>query len=298
MADEDGFRDATYRSEDGLKLHARIYGESAAGTLPVVCLPGLTRNARDFHGIALFLSQQAARKRKVVAFDYRGRGQSDYDPKWKNYNVATEAADIVAGMAALGIDHAAFIGTSRGGLILHVMTATRPAAIKAVILNDIGPVLEGEGLAQIRAYLERSPKPRTMEEAMAVQRAAHGPAFPALSDQDWANMVEAIYRTEKGRPVADFDPKLLKTLKGLDLSRPLPQLWPQFEAFAAAPMMVIRGANSKLLSPATVEEMVKRHPGAIGVTVEGQGHPPMLETGDLPTRIAAFLDSAEAGLIL
>lgn len=293
MADEDGFRHVHYRAEDGLKLHARVYGEHTPRTLPVVCLAGLTRNARDFHHLALFLSQRAARPRKVVAFDYRGRGQSDYDPNWKNYTVAAEAADIVAGMAALGIEDAAFIGTSRGGLILHVMTASRPAAMRAVILNDVGPVLEGEGLAQIRAYLERAPKPRTMEEAMAVQRAAHAAAFPALSDENWTHMVDAVYRVEKGRPVADFDPKLLKTLKGFDLSRPLPQLWPQFDAFAAAPLMVIRGANSKLLSAATVEQMVARHPGAVAITVEGQGHPPMLETGDLPIRIAAFLDGAE-----
>lgn len=294
MANEDGFRHAYFAAEDGLKLHARIYGEGISQAWPVVCLPGLTRNARDFHALALFLSQQAERRRKVVAFDYRGRGLSEYDRNWKNYNVMTEAGDLAAGLAALGIDHAAFIGTSRGGLILHMMTTSRPAAMKAVILNDVGPVLEGEGLAHIRAYLERAPKPRSMEEALSVQRATHGSAFPALTDDDWARMVGALYRESKGRLIADFDPKLVKTLKSVDLGRPLPQLWPQYEAFAAAPLMVIRGENSKLLSAATVDEMVKRHPRAHAVTVKGQGHPPLLETGDLPRQIAAFLDRAES----
>lgn len=295
LAVNDGFSDAFYSSSDGLQLHARVYGETLSGSWPVICLPGLTRNARDFHELALFLSTRKQNPRKVVAFDYRGRGLSAHDRKWKNYSVATEAGDILAGLVALGIEDGAFIGTSRGGLILHVLTATRPAALKAVVLNDIGPVVEGEGLAHIRAYLERAPKPKSMADAVAIQRATHGQAFSALSDADWTRMAEALYRVEKGRLVADFDRRLIKTLAALDLSSPIPQLWPQFEGLCTLPLMVIRGENSKLLSPATVAEMARRHPAMVAVTVAGQGHPPMLETGDLPTRIAAFLDQAEAG---
>ena len=162
------------------------------------------------------------------------------------------------------------------------------------MLNDIGPVVEGEGLAHIRAYLERAPKPKSMADAVAIQRATHGQAFSALTDADWTRMAEALYRMEKGRPVADFDRRLVKTLAALDLSRPIPQFWPQFDGLCAVPLMVIRGENSKLLSAATVEEMARRHPSMVSVTVAGQGHPPMLETGDLPARIAAFLDQAEA----
>ena len=293
MADEKGYADSTYSSGDGLRLHARVYGAPVAGRWPVICLPGLTRNARDFHELALFLSQRSATKRQVIAFDYRGRGESARDANWKNYTVATEADDIVAGLTALGIEDGAFIGTSRGGLIIHVLAAIRPAALKAVVLNDIGPVLDGEGLAHIRAYLERAPKPKSMADAIAIQRATHGNAFTALSDDDWTRMVGALYRLEGGKPVADFDPKLVKTVTSLDLSLPVPHLWAQFEGLKTVPLMVIRGENSRLLSRATVEEMAHRHTGMVAITVEGQGHPPLLETAGLPQRIAQFLDNAE-----
>lgn len=285
------FSDVFYSAAEGMKLHARVYGETS-DALPLVCLPGLTRNARDFHELALFLSREAENKRKVVAFDYRGRGGSEYDCNWQNYDVKIEARDIVDGLTALGIEEAAFLGTSRGGLLIFILTAMRPAAIKAVILNDVGPVLEGAGLAQIQTYLKRAPKPATFAEAIELQRSANGDAFSALSDADWERMAHALYREEGGRPVADYDPALANTMKSADFSKPLPVLWPQFDALINVPVLAIRGANSRLLSAKTLSDMAARHPRLQAITVEGQGHPPLLETGDLPQRIAAFLDKA------
>lgn len=288
------FTDFFYSAPDGLELHARVYDAGAAGdALPVVCLPGLTRNARDFHELALHLSAGAARRRKVVAFDYRGRGLSAHDRDWRNYDVPVEAGDVIAGLAALGIDHAAFVGTSRGGLIVFALTAMRPALLKAVVLNDIGPAVEGAGLAQIRAYLERAPRPRDMAEAAALQKAVQGAAFTALTDADWQRMAGAFYTGKDGKVTADFDPALLKTLKGIDLSKPLPQAWPQFLALRGVPLLAIRGENSSLLSADTLREMANRHPDMRSVTVAGQGHAPLLETAGLPEKIAAFLDTAD-----
>ena len=288
------FTDFFYSAPDGLELHARVYDAGAAGdALPVVCLPGLTRNARDFHELALHLSAGAARRRKVVAFDYRGRGLSAHDRDWRNYDVPVEAGDVIAGLAALGIGHAAFIGTSRGGLIVFALTAMRPALLKAVVLNDIGPAVEGAGLAQIRAYLERAPRPRDMAEAAALQKAVQGAAFTALTDADWQRMAGAFYTEKDGKVTADFDPALLKTLKGIDLSKPLPQAWPQFLALRGVPLLAIRGENSSLLSADTLREMASRHPDMRSVTVAGQGHAPLLETAGLPEKIAAFLDTAD-----
>ncbi|RWQ66329.1 alpha/beta hydrolase [Mesorhizobium sp.] len=288
-----GFSDFFYASPDGLQLHARIYGEANSGHWPVVCLPGLTRNSRDFHELALHLSRRAKTPRKIVAFDYRGRGQSAYDPDIGHYNVGVEAGDILAGLAALDIEEAGFIGTSRGGLIIHVLGAMRPTVLRAIVLNDIGPVVETGGLAHIRSYLEPAPKPKTHAEAISALRRAHGSDFPALSDADWDRMVSALYRETDDGLVPDFDPKLVDTLAGLDLTQSLPALWPQFEALAAMPMLTIRGANSKLLSTETLEQMRKRHLHIETITVEGQGHAPFLETGGLPGAIAAFLDTAE-----
>lgn len=293
MSSDEGFSDFFYAAPDGLKLHARVYGKASAGDWPVVCLPGLTRNARDFHDLALYLSQRAGTLRQVVAFDYRGRAMSAYDPDIAHYNVGVEAGDILAGLAALGIDHAAFIGTSRGGLIIHVLGALKPAVLKAIVLNDIGPVIEAEGLANIRSYLERSPKPKTFDEALDAQRRTHGDDFPALTHSDWARMVGAIHRKTDAGLIPDFDPALVDTLAGVDFSKPLPDLWPQFDALAAIPLLVIRGGNSRLFSAGTLDEMGRRHPRMEAITVDGQGHAPFLETGNLPGAIAGFLDSAE-----
>lgn len=289
---ENGFSDFFYSAQDGLRLHARVYGQSGSKALPVVCLPGLTRNARDFHELARILSSDEGAPRQVVCFDYRGRGQSEYDRKWSNYNVQTEAGDVIAGLTALGIGHGAFIGTSRGGLIIMVLAAMRPALLRKVIFNDVGPVIEGEGLALIRSYLTRAPKPRSWGDAVAILKGTNASYFTALSEGDWERSARAFYRDDKGKPVADFDPKLVRTLTSIDLNDPLPVLWPQFAGLNRIPLMTIRGKNSKLLSAETMAEMERRHPGMECVVVEGQGHAPFLETAGLPERIGAFLKRA------
>lgn len=284
-----------YTSKDGLRLHARIHGSAspvgAESPLPVVCLPGLTRNARDFAELAGVLATAGHR---VVCFDYRGRGLSDRDPNWRNYDLVVEAGDVMAGLAALAIDRAAFIGTSRGGLIIHVLAAMRPALIAAAVLNDIGPRIEAEGLRLIRNYLADAPRPASFAEAVALQKTANGDAFSALTETDWDRMVRAVHVQEQEPPVPAYDPALLRTLEGVDLDQPLPELWPQFSALASVPVMAIRGRNSRLLSASTLTEMQVLHPGLVAVTVDGQGHAPLLETGDLPERIAGFLAAAHS----
>ncbi|MBZ9905217.1 alpha/beta hydrolase [Mesorhizobium sp. BR115XR7A] len=293
MSSNPGFSDFFYAAPDGLRLHARVYGEANSAHWPVVCLPGLTRNARDFHELALYLSTRSAFARKVIAFDYRGRGQSAYDPDVSHYNVGVEAGDILAGLTALGIKQAAFIGTSRGGLIIHVLGAMQPAALKAIVLNDIGPVIEPAGLDHIRAYLDPTPRPKSRAETVDALRDTHSSDFPALASADWERMASALYRETDQGLMPDFDPRLVETLAALDLSKKLPDLWAQFEALAVMPMLVIRGASSRLFSVETLEEMKKRHPNLEAITVEGQGHAPFLETGSLPIAVAAFLDRAE-----
>ncbi len=293
MAADTGFSDFFYSAADGLDLHARIYGKANPSRWPVACLPGLTRNCRDFHDLALYLSQQGPEPRQVVSFDYRGRGQSACDADAKNYTIVTEANDVLAGLDAMGIKSAAFIGTSRGGLIVHVLGGLRPAVLEAVVLNDIGPVIEASGLAHIKSYLNRAPKPKSFPETVAGLRNVHALDFPALADADWDRMARALYRKQGDGWMPDFDPKLVGTLEGIDFSQPLPTLWPHFEALAGVPMLVIRGANSRLLSVETLAQMRARHPGMQTITVDGQGHAPFLETQELLRSIARFVEDAE-----
>jgi pimeloyl-ACP methyl ester carboxylesterase len=286
-------RSEYYSSQDGLRLHARITGIRNAAKLPVICLPGLSRNHRDFAAIAQILAGEP--QREVVAFDYRGRGLSAYDKNWHNYNIITEAGDVLAGLAALGIEHGHFIGTSRGGLIIHVLAGMRPGAMKSVVLNDVGPEIGGAGMAQIKIALERRQTPANWDEATRMLAQANAKAFSALNQDDFARMARAIFRTnDQGQVVSDFDPALLNTIKAIDFTRPLPTLWPQFAGLKNHPMLVLRGENSQLLMPETLAKMQTIAPKMQAVTVKGQGHVPMLETGDLPKRLMAFFDGIEA----
>jgi pimeloyl-ACP methyl ester carboxylesterase len=284
-------RSVFFSSSDGLRLHAVDYGRGISDALPVVCLPGLSRNSRDFEGIAAYLANHPEHPRRVVAFDYRGRGLSQWDRDWQNYNILTEAEDVIAGMAALGIQHAAILGTSRGGLISMTLAALRPTLMKAVILNDVGPVIEGDGIAQIRAYLTRLPKPKDWTDAVNIQKATMEKNFPALSEEDWEFEARGKYREIDGKILPDHDPALIKTLTSLDLRNPLPTLWPQFDGLLHLPLLLLRGEHTHLLSADTARKMKQRHSNMDMFEVKGQGHAPILHVGDIPTRISGFLDS-------
>lgn len=288
------FLERRFAAPDGLQLYARDYGteNSLTASRPVVfCLPGLTRNSRDFHQLALFLSRDPIAPYRVVTLDSRGRGRSAWDADKSRYNLAVEAGDVVAACAVLGVKRAAFIGTSRGGLILHLLAASHPGMLAAVVLNDIGPVIENQGLGQIRDYLNRPRKPADINEAIEMLKENHARSFTALGDADWRDMAEAIYTSIDGRITADFDPAIAEQLKSADLEAPLPDLWPQFEAMRDIPLMTIRGENSALLSVATLQEMASRHPGMVVKTASGQGHAPILHLGDVPLAIRDFLSA-------
>ncbi|MEM6462953.1 MAG: alpha/beta hydrolase [Pseudomonadota bacterium] len=291
-----GFDQVTFSASDGLRLAARDYGRGRPGTEnhhTVVCLPGLTRNSADFHYIAQILSQSEVAPRRVVCFDYRGRGLSERDKNSANYNIQTEADDVLAGCAALGIKHAAFIGTSRGALIIHVLAALRPGIMTAAILNDAGPVIEGAGLAQIMAYHDRLTSQTSVYELAMKMKAIQGSAFPVLSDADWQDMAEASFEVKEGKVSPKFDRALVTMLRSIDLNTPLPTLWPQFDGLRHIPLLTIRGENSSLLLDKTVDEMAKRHGSMRRFTAPGQGHAPILHIDGLPREIASFLNEAE-----
>ncbi|WEX87649.1 alpha/beta hydrolase [Sinorhizobium garamanticum] len=287
--DRSEFREHLFRVQDGLQLYARSYGDLRHGRIPVVCLPGLTRNSRDFHELAGFLASPPGGGHFILSLDSRGRGGSERDDDKTRYTIAAETADLIAACGHFGIEKATFIGTSRGGLILHHLIGLAPALIAGVILNDIGPVIEIQGLLRIRDYLNATTRPASWTAAPRYLQSVHGDDFPILREHDWREMAQAIYRDEGGIPVADFDPAIAAQLQALTADTPLPDLWPQFDAFAGLPMMVVRGERSRLLSEATVEKMKRRHPNLAAVTAVGQGHAPLLHLDGPRQAIAAFL---------
>jgi pimeloyl-ACP methyl ester carboxylesterase len=281
--------DSIYLSAtDGLKLHARCYGKRGTTALPVICLPGLTRTAADFDTLASALAGDSAHPRRVIALDYRGRGQSDYDRDPAHYAFNVELADVLAAIIALDAMPAVFVGTSRGGILTMLLAAVRPTAIAGVVFNDIGPVIEPKGLMRIKGYVGRMPQPTSFEEGAEILRRLFDAQFPKLTPQDWLAHARNSFKRENSRLVPTYDIKLATTMDGIDFERPLPPLWKEFDALTRVPVMVIRGANSDILSSATVESMRKRHSSFESIEVPDQGHAPLLADSETIACIAEF----------
>ena len=274
---------------NGLTLAGRLHGRLES-TLPLVCLPGLTRNSRDFDGLATAL-RKIKPDRPIVAFDSRGRGLSERCDDPNRYSVPEETLDLVAGLDALGIERAGFLGTSRGVLLILTLAALAPERIVTAIFNDAGPRLEAAGLKAIGAMIGQGESFDTIEDAARHVAELYRPSFPALAEADFRHMAEALYEErEDGRLVAAYDPRLAEPVMALDLDQPLPELWELFDKLADRPILVLRGDRSNILSADTCRDMTKRHPDLECHTVEGQGHAPWLDMAHLPQIIARFLD--------
>jgi pimeloyl-ACP methyl ester carboxylesterase len=281
-------------AQDGLRLHVRAYGARTNRALPVVCLPGLARTTADFDTLALALASDGERPRRVLALDYRGRGKSDYDRKAANYNLPVELADVLSVLTALGIGRAAFVGTSRGGILTMLLAVARPTAIAGCVLNDIGPVIDLEGLVRIKSYVGKLPQLSNFPAAADALRRRFANQFPKWSGDDWLTFARQTFKDAGGRLVPDYDPKLATILEAVGPAQPLPTLWKEFDALGRVPMMVIRGANSDILSQATVAAMRKRRRALEVVEVPDEGHAPRLAGSLTIGRIAAFIASCDA----
>ena len=199
---------------DGLRLHALCYGQRSSPKTPVVCLPGLARTAADFDVLAAALAHDGPHPRRVIALDYRGRGHSDYDRDPENYSLPVELADVLAVVTALDALPAIFIGTSRGGILTMLLAAVRPTAIAGAVLNDIGPVIEPQGLMRIKGYVGKLPQPRNFEDGAEILRRLFHNQFPKLGHDDWLASARRAFKEEKGRMVPTYDVRLAKTLEG------------------------------------------------------------------------------------
>lgn len=288
----------TVIASDGLKLHVRVHGPRLAPGIPVVCLPGLARTAEDFDDLAHALAGNPEAPRRVYVLDYRGRGFSDYDSNPQNYSLAVELGDVLSVLTALGIPPAVFVGTSRGGILTMLLGGARPTAIAGAVLNDIGPVIEPAGLVRIKSYVGKLPRPRSFEEGADILRRLFGQQFTRLTDAEWLAYARRTFKTGKRGLEPTYDVQLAKTLAGIDFNRPIPPLWAEFEALGRVPVMVLRGANSDLLSEETLSAMRTRHPSLEAVVVPDQGHAPILSGDEIIGRISQFITACEAKVSL
>lgn len=274
------FRAHAYRSACGrLDLFARDYGGDGP---PLLLMHGLTRNSADFDPLVPHL---AGRYRLLVP-DQRGRGLSAADPDPANYRPDVYAADMFALLGSLSIDRAGLVGTSMGGLMAMVMAAQQPERVSALVLNDIGPVLDPAGLARIGGYVGAAGPFADWAEAAARTAAINGPAFPDFSDDDWLAFARRTCREDAdGRVAFNYDPAIAAAFDGVPAEQP--DLWPLWAALAEKPVLVLRGSLSDLLAPATVARMASEHSGPFfACDIPGRGHAPLL---DEPAALAAMV---------
>lgn len=276
--------DYYFASVDGLRLYCRAYGPTRRDSVPILCLPGLTRNSRDFTDFATRLSART----EVLAADLRGRGLSAWDPDPTHYQLANYVRDAWTLLDSRHAQRVLIVGTSLGALMGMVMAAMQPQRIAGVVLNDAGPQFDPAGLRRIAGYAGKLPPVSSWAEAAAQTRSVYEIALPGLSDQQWLDYARRGYRENaEGVPIPDVDPRIGDAIKGASAAPA--DLWPLYAQIKSVPMLVIRGALSDLLSADTVMRMAREKPDLQHVTVAGRGHTPLLDEPECVAAIDAFL---------
>ena len=277
------YRDGYATVADGLHIHYRDYPGSREKP-PLLCLHGLTRNARDFAELA----ERYSPGRRVIVLDFRGRGLSDYDPQPERYTPLVYAGDVLALLAELKIEQAVFIGTSLGGLVTMAIAAMAPQYIAAAVLNDVGPDVAPGGVDRILGYVGKERRFRDWDEAAAAVSEIQGSSFPHYDHTDWIRMARRNCREQNGEIRFDYDMAIAEPFKSLGAT-PAVDLWPLFEALARKPLLVVRGETSDLLTAETAAKMQQVAPAMKLATVPGIGHAPELSEPEAIAAIDAFL---------
>jgi pimeloyl-ACP methyl ester carboxylesterase len=287
-----GWAERTWTVADGLKMHARDYAPAGGeAKLPVICIHGLTRNAADFETVAPWM---AARGRRVLAVDVRGRGRSAHDPEPNRYIPPIYAADILCLLDNLGIARALFVGTSMGGIITMMIASLRPMAVAGSVLNDVGATLNPEGLKRIGGYLGKRVKVSGWAEAADYAKAINERAFPSYGPAQWEAFARRLFvQKADGSLHLAYDPDIAVPFKAADPDAPPPDLTGLFLGLVSGrPSLLIRGALSDLITADQAFSMRMMDPQLDYAEVAGVGHAPMLDEPEALDALAKFLDSA------
>lgn len=266
---EDGY----WWSKDGLRLHYRDYPASARSRqLPIICIPGLTRNARDFGPLA----DRLAGRRRIIVVELRGRGESERAKEPMSYVPATYLEDLTALIGQRALDRFILFGTSLGGLLTMLLTATQPGKVAGALLNDIGPEIDAAGLARIRNYVGRGSSFPTWLHAARGLAEVHRTAYPDYGLEDWLDMAKRLCRlTAAGRIVTDYDSAIAEPFRVPGNEAPA-DLWPLLDAMKPIPSLLLRGERSDILSAATADRMAASLPLLERVEIARVGHAPTL----------------------
>jgi pimeloyl-ACP methyl ester carboxylesterase len=273
------YQDRYWNSPDGLRLHYRDY-DGPRDRPPILCIPGLTRNARDFAPVA----DHFAGEWRVLVVDLRGRGLSEHDPKPANYVPQTYAGDLLKLLDQLGIADAVFVGTSLGGIVTMVMAMRDAERIAGALLNDVGPEIDPRGLDRIGSYVGKASTYTSFDQLARDVAARNADTFPDYTPDQWDAFVRCVASERGGKVEFDYD---LAIANNFEASRgaPAADIWPYYRALAGRPVTLIRGELTDLLEAEVAERMAREIPDVELVTVPRVGHAPAL---DEPESLAAI----------
>ena len=280
------FEERYIEAADGVRLYCRDYANRSARS-PVLCLPGLTRNSRDFSSLATRISET----RRVICPDLRGRGKSGYDPDWRNYHPGQYAEDLWQLLDVLDVAETVVIGTSLGGWMAMLLNHQRPGRIAAAVMNDIGPEADPAGIARVTATAGRLDVVGTLEDAIEQAKSVYSITFPDWNDQQWKLYTESTYRQlDDGRFDLNFDRQIghaaREGVSGLDIDP-----WAMFDDLAGVPTLLIHGVLSDILTGPIITRMRQRKPDLRVVPVKDRGHAPLLDEQEAVDAIATFLET-------
>jgi pimeloyl-ACP methyl ester carboxylesterase len=288
-----GWSDQYWWSSDGVRLHARVYAgpEGSESVPPILCMPGLARNARDFEDLAPHVAQY----RKVIVIEFRGRGESAFAKDPMTYVPLTYVQDVVAMLGELEIERFAAIGTSLGGLVAMLLAAALPGRLVGAVLNDVGPELQTAGLERIRDYIGAGGSQPTWMHAARALAELNGAIYPGYEIHDWLRLTKRTHRlTAEGRIVTDYDKQIAAPLRVPGGGDAAADLWPVYRALGDVPQLVLRGELSDILARSAGEKMVAELPRTRLVEVPGVGHAPTMDEPAARAAIDAWVKELPA----
>lgn len=274
------YTDNYFTNTDGLQQYYRDYNTAGDDAPVVLCMPGLTRNSKDYEDAAQHLSKSC----RVICIENRGRGNSDWDPDPSRYRPDVYVADVMHLLNQLGIKHIIAFGTSLGGLMTIMMAAMHTGLLKGAIINDIGPEIDPKGIERIKSYVGKGTPPENWKQAIAAVKTANSGVYPKFDEAEWEWFTRKLFKEEDGKPVAQYDPAISKNFEETE-DQSAPDLWPVFDLMKTVPTVVLRGALSDILSAETLDRMAKVHPDLTPVVVPDKGHVPLMAE---PECIAAY----------
>jgi pimeloyl-ACP methyl ester carboxylesterase len=284
MAGATQYEDIFWWSADGVRLHARDYPGDTSKP-PLICMPGLTRNARDFEPLVIGLNGAL----RMICVELRGRGESGYAKDPMTYVPLTYWQDVERLIAEQGLTRFSLVGTSLGGIVSMMLAAAGEGRIETVILNDIGPVIEADGLARVRALVARTGSWPTWMHAARALADSNRDIYPHFGSVEWLAMAKRLYKLNaNGRIVQDYDPRIAEPFRLPGNDTPA-DLWSTFDHLKTVPTLIVRGGVSDILSAATLDAMCARLDHGQAVTVADVGHVPLLDEPEVLTVIRAML---------